>query len=77
MKYSASSKALGKVAFNLLSQSMETAVANARNSASLCGIDPDDLRIEEAADQNVSGHLDRYGEEWLVDSDEVAALAPA
>lgn len=76
MKFSVTSEAMGKVIFNRLDQTVETALANARNSAALCGIDPDDIRVEEASDQQVSRHLERYGEEWLVDSADVEAVAP-
>lgn len=76
MKFEIASKALGQVVFTRLDQTMETAQANARNSAMLCGIDPDDLEVSEAEDQATSPCLRTYGEEWLVNSEDVAAVAP-
>jgi hypothetical protein len=35
-----------------------------------------DLEVSVAADPAVSDHLERFGEEWYVDSDEVKAVAP-
>lgn len=76
MKFEVTSKALGKVIFNRLDQTIETAEANARSSAMLCGIDPDDLEVAIAENQMATRCLSSYGEEWLVSSDEVAAVAP-
>ena len=77
MKYETWSKALGQRVFSRLDQTVETAVANSRNLAQLTGIDPDDLDVRVAPDQSISKELDRYGEEWHVDSDKVAAASNA
>ena len=76
MKLDVYSKALGKHVFSNLSPNLEVGRLRARNEAMLCGIDPDDLDVVAAADPGVSAHLERFGEEWLVDSDMVKAIAP-
>jgi hypothetical protein len=76
MKADVHSRGLGVKVFSCLSTDLGSATANARNSASLCGIDPDDLEVVPAVDGTVSPALDRFGEEWFVDSEEVRAVAP-
>lgn len=62
--------------FSMVDQTLETAVANARNSAMLHGIDPDTIRVDTADDPDVSSELDRYGEEWFVSSEDYSAASP-
>ena len=76
MKCDVYSKALGRHIFSNLSPSLEVGRLRARNDAMLCGIDPDDLEVVAAADAGVSAQLERFGEEWLVDSETVKAVAP-
>lgn len=76
LKLDVESKSLKKIVCSLLGPSEEVGVKRMENSALLYGIDFDDLVIKKAANQQVSSHLDRYGEEWYVDSDEVKAVAP-
>ena len=75
MKYDISSVALGRVVFSRLDQTLETAIANSHRMARLTGIDPDDLEVKVAENQSVSKELDRFGEEWYVDSDKIAAAS--
>lgn len=76
MKADVHSKALGMVVFSNLSPDLYTALLRARQSANLCGIDPDDIEVTPAADATISRELNRYGEQWYVDSDKVSAVAP-
>jgi hypothetical protein len=76
MKCDVFSKALGRHVFSMTGPVFETTRLRARNEAMLCSIDPDDMDVREAADPKVSAELDRFGIEWLVDSDLVKAVAP-
>jgi hypothetical protein len=76
MKCDVHSKRLGTHVFSNVSPNQEVGRRRARNEALLCGIDPEDMDIVPAADPSVSRHLDRFGEEWYVDSDELRAAAP-
>nr|WP_250808311.1 hypothetical protein [Neorhizobium tomejilense] len=76
MKLDVYSKALGRIVFSILDRDIEIGGKNVANSAMLYGIDPADLEVSVAADPAVSDHLERFGEEWYVDSDEVKAVAP-
>ena len=76
MKCDVHSKALGKHVFSNLSPNLEVGRLRARNEALLCGIDPDDLDVVTSADPRVSVHLERFGEEWYINSDELKSVAP-
>lgn len=76
MKFDTRSKSLQCPVFSRLDQTLEVAKINAANLALLCGIDPDDLETDMAADQTTTDELERFGEFWHIDSSTVAASAP-
>lgn len=68
MKFDVHHKARGTLAFSLICMS-GTQEANAQSALRLVGLNPEDFEVKDAADPKPSDYLDRFGEEWYVDSD--------
>lgn len=75
MRFETRSRTDGKLLFEILSDSMETGVANARSQARLHSIDPDSIETTPSTSaEPESKELWRYGVEWFVNSDDYADI---
>lgn len=77
MRFETRSRRDGKLLFETIDRSLETAVRNSRNEALLHSINPDTTEtVASSSEKPASRSLERFGMEWHVNSADYADRLP-